>query len=139
MRAWLEIKWAGENTGRKNITPLHIAARYGLTDFARSLVKQGAIFDTKDAHGKTALWWAAAKGHTDFIKLMVQAGAIPDVDDKICGLEPIHEAAKQNHSEAVHALSEAGVDPLTRKMCENPGKTWENAPRLTGHTPLMAR
>jgi ankyrin repeat protein len=118
---------------------LHVAARYGLTDFARSLVKQGAIVDTKDAHGKTALWWAAANGHADFGKLMVQAGADPDVDDKIFGLKPIHEAAKENHSEFVHALLEAGVDPLTRKTRENPGRTCGNAPISIGHTPLMVR
>lgn len=42
-----------------------------------------------------------------------------------------------NHNEAVWALLEAGVDPLTKKTRENPGRWCGNAPRTTGDTPLL--
>jgi ankyrin repeat protein len=52
-------------------------------------------------------------------------------------LKPLHEAAKENHSAAVRALLELGVDPLTVKTTEDPGRRCGNASRSTGHTPLM--
>lgn len=58
------------------------------------------------------------------------AGANPDQDDTSSGLKPLHEAAKKNHHETVRVLLEAGVDPLTPKTRENPGRT-------KGHTALM--
>jgi hypothetical protein len=136
-KAWLKLEWANDDAKCKNITPLHIAARYGLTDYARDLVQHGADVHAGDVGGKTPLWWAAANGHADIIRLLAQAGADPDVDDKVRGLKPLHEAAKENHSEAVRALLELGVDPLTVKTTEDPGRRCGNASRSTGHTPLM--
>lgn len=53
------------------------------------------------------------------------------------GLKPLHEAAGKNHHEAVRALLETGVGPLTPKSKENPGRRCGNAPTSRGHTPLM--
>jgi hypothetical protein len=42
-------------------------------------------------------------------------------------------------SEPVHALLEAGGEPLTRKTRENTGKTCGNVPISIGRNPLMVR
>lgn len=68
---------------------------------------------------------------------MVAAGANPDRDEHRTGLKPLHQAASYNREDAVRALLEAGVNPLTIKTKEAPGPRCGNAPRTVGHTPLM--
>jgi len=138
-QAWLKMQWSDEGD-YLGITPLHIAARYGLTDYAILLVANtSADIHTGDVYGKTPLWWSAACGHADLIRVLVKAGADPDIDDNVQGLKPLHEAAKENHAEAVRALLEAKVNPLTEKTRENPGRRCGNAPRTMGRTALMVR
>lgn len=86
---------------------------------------------------RTSLWWAATGGHADMIRFLVQAGADLDAEEKIRGLEPLHQAASKNHAEAVRALLEAGVDALTPRTREYCGRRCGNAARTRGHTPLM--
>jgi ankyrin repeat protein len=138
MGAWLKLQWTDDERSRKRVTKLHIAAKLGLTEYARLLLSSDTIeVDTSDVFGKTPLWWAATSGNAEIIRLLVKAGANPDHHDKIFGLKPLHEAAEKNHFESTRALLEAGVDPLTKKMKEDPGNWCGNAPRSTGHTPLM--
>jgi hypothetical protein len=138
MKAWLKLAWSDEGDYH-GVTPLHIAARYGLADYVHALVAKTSVetIDTGDAYGKTPLWWSAAGGHAEIIRILVKAGADPDVDDKVQGLKPLHEAAKENHADAVRALLEAKVNPLTEKTLENPGRRCGNAARTEGGTPLM--
>ncbi|KAF1839459.1 ankyrin [Decorospora gaudefroyi] len=136
MRTWLRFQWI-EPRDAKNIAPLAIAARYGLVSYVRHLISKQVDVEGRDVYGTTALWWAAASGHAEIIRLLVQAGANPDIDDKMEGLKPLHEAAKNNHSEAIGALLEAGVDALSQKTLENPGRSCGNGPTSIGHTPLM--
>lgn len=137
-KAWLKLRWSNTKAQVHGPTALHIAARYGLHDYARFLLtEKKADVNAKEVADKTPLWFAARSGHADLIRLLVSAGAEPDVCDKVHGLKPLHEAASENHAAAVTALLEAGVSPLTEKMHENPGNWCGNAPRSVGHTPLM--
>lgn len=136
-RAWLKLRWSKSEEGSQGVTPLHAAARFGLVDFARELISDGADCTVVDAHGKTALWWAARTGHGHIIRLLVGAGADPNTEEKINGLTPLHVASSNNHADAITALLASGVDPLTPKTCESPGRRCGNAPRTRGHTPLM--
>jgi hypothetical protein len=137
LKAWLKLQWAEGGDG-KGVTPLHIAARYGLTSYVRHLIsKQGIDVHAGDVFGKTPLWWAASNGHSDIVRLLVEGGADPDVDDKVQGLKPLHKAASKNHAEVIRALLGAGVNPLTEKTREDPGRRCGNAPRSRGHTALM--
>jgi hypothetical protein len=136
-KAWLKLQWGGNIKSCIGITPLHIAARFGLTEFARGLIEKGADIHAADYYGKTPLWWAATEGHAAIIELLVQAGAKPDQEDRVQGLKPLHEAAQENYAEAVRTLLEAGVNPLTPKTHESPGRRCGNAPTTRGHTPLM--
>ncbi|KAJ4361759.1 hypothetical protein N0V83_010699 [Neocucurbitaria cava] len=137
MKAWIKMQWGSNEDCGRGVTPLHVAARYGLTEFARRLLAQQVDFNAGDVFGKTPLWWAARSGHADVIRVLVLAGADPDVDEKVSGLKPLHEAANENHAKAIRALLEAGVDPLTIKTREHPGRRCGNAPTSQGHTPLM--
>ncbi|KAH7011276.1 putative ankyrin repeat protein [Ilyonectria destructans] len=132
MNAWLEIKWPG----RESITQVHIAAKGGLVSYTKELLETMEV-DAQDESGKTPLWWAASEGHAAAIRELVAAGANPDHDDKTDGLKPLHMAAKNNRPEAVKALLEAGVDPLTRKTQETPPDECGNVYTTIGITPLM--
>jgi ankyrin repeat protein len=136
-KAWLKLHWSKSEKASKGVTPLHVAARFGLTEFARHLRPEKSNVDAVDVFGRTPLWWAANCGHADTIIFLVQVGANPDVIEKFRGLRPLHEAASRNHAEAARALLEAGVDPLTPKTRENPWRRGGNARKTTGHTPLM--
>lgn len=136
---WLQFHWAESANACKGISGLHIAARFGLTGFARHLQSRKINVDAVDKFGKTPLWWAAALGHADVMEFLLQCGADPDIYEKARGLRPLHEAASNNHAGAVRILLEAGVDPLTPKAREDPGRRCGNAPITRGHTPLMVR
>ena len=82
-------------------------------------------------------WWAASEGHAGVIRLLIAAGADPNHDEMIRGIRPLHGAANKNHHEAVEALLQAGVDPLTEKAKEDPGIRCGNAGTTRGQTPLM--
>jgi hypothetical protein len=138
LKAWLKLQW-DEGRDEKGITPLHIAARYGLISYVRHLVFQQVDVHAADAYGKTPLWWAASSGYSDIVRLLVQAGADPDVDDNVNGLKPLHQAASNNHADVVRALLEAEVSPLTKKTREYPGRRCGNASTSRGHTALMVR
>lgn len=115
--AWATLRWGGEGEVICGVTPLHIAARNGLTSYARHLLLANANLqvDACDADGRTALWWAAKAGHADIVRLLLAHGANLDQEEKR-GLKPLHVAAGSNNVEAVKALLQAGVDPLTTKM-----------------------
>jgi ankyrin repeat protein len=139
-KAWLELDWPEGSGSARNVTALHIAAKTGLLSYTETRLRSKDVdVNQIDGVGRTALWWAADKGHAAIVRLLVQAGADPDKAETTAGLKPLHQAASQNHHEAVAALLEAGVDPLTRKTKEHPGRWCGNAPRSTGHTPLMVR
>lgn len=136
-KVWLKLHWSKNKEAGKGVTLLHVAARFGLTEYVRHLGPEKSNVDTVDLFGRTPLWWAANGGHADTIMFLVQVGANPDMDEKVSGLKPLHNAASKNHAEAVRALLEAGVDPPTPKTRENPCRRCGNSPMTTGHTPLM--
>ncbi|KAF2872303.1 ankyrin repeat-containing domain protein [Massariosphaeria phaeospora] len=137
-KSWLKIHWTEIRRRRKGITLLHIAARYGLTEYARVLVdKADASLHVGDAKGWTPLWWAAAYGHGDIIRLLAQTGVDPDAVEGDTGLKPLHEAVRENHLDAIRALLEAGVDPLTKRTREDARRRCGTSAREAGRTPLM--
>lgn len=136
-KAWLKLHWATTEDASGGVVPLHVAARYGLVEYAKHLNPTQCEVDVIDILGRTPLWWAADNGQADMISFLLQAGAEPDVDDRISGLKPLHQAAKKNHAEAIQVLLQAGVDPLTGKTRDDPGRRCGNAPTSAGHTPLM--
>lgn len=54
MKAWLQIKWPGQDQDARLVTQLHIAAKAGLVSYTRELLKTMEV-DVRDVYGKTPL------------------------------------------------------------------------------------
>ena len=90
-------------------TPLHFAAREGLTDVIKLLLDAGADPNKADNNGKTALHIAemAMRNYYKNFKLLLEAGANPNkVDNR--GYAPLYYAA--GLWDVVKALLDAGAD-----------------------------
>ncbi|KAF9877412.1 hypothetical protein CkaCkLH20_05112 [Colletotrichum karsti] len=120
--AWLGIHWFGAYLNdRRGVTPLHVAARYGLAGWAKHLLLTGSSVDPIDSYGKTPLFWASTSGKAEAVQVLIEAGANPDRAETDHGRKPLHEAASKNHPEVIKLLLGAGVDPLTPKTMEYGG------------------
>lgn len=64
-----------DGANRYGVTPLHVAAEYGRTDFAVYLLDHGARLDRPDFRGRTALYIAGEGGFTDLVDLLRARGA----------------------------------------------------------------
>lgn len=109
-RAWLDLmsKELISSVARQNSTRLHVAAGFGLSNWAQYLIENGADLDALDSSKNTPLFWAAKGGHTRIVELMLKAGAKLDIDG-YDGLKPLHAAASRNHAEVVKLLLAAGM------------------------------
>ena len=133
--AWLDIDWPQNSI--QSVTPLHAAAKAGLAQYAAHLFQKGNVDPNVQNHdGDTPLYWAAFSGHGDVAQLLIQNRADSDGEANQ-GYKPLHEAARKNHADVVKVLLAAGVDPMTPKTKETPGRRCGNAPTPVGHTPLM--
>jgi ankyrin repeat protein len=72
-----------ENNSERNISGLHLAAYYGLTDFVKSAIgkKRPIAIDAITTWDRTALHWAVKYRQHDFLVLLVQEGADPNIAD----------------------------------------------------------
>jgi hypothetical protein len=111
VKAWLDI--TSPDDAIDGITPLHVAARTGLTQYGQLLIDRGDVeVNARDSHGNTALFWATANGHAEIVKLLLLAGSTPDQENNQ-GLKPLHQAARNNHGKIVSLLLAAGVHPFS--------------------------
>jgi ankyrin repeat protein len=133
--AWLDIDWPKNLI--QGLTPLHVAARTELTQYARYLLQEkNADPNAKSDHGDPPLYWAALSGYADIEQLLINNGAEPDGEANE-GYKPLHKAASRNRADVVKVLLAAGVDPLTRKTRDQSGRWCSNSPTLSGQTPWM--
>lgn len=58
-----------------NITPLHVAAKWGKANMVTVLLSRGANIDNKTRDGLTALHCAARSGHEAVIEQLLENGA----------------------------------------------------------------
>jgi ankyrin repeat protein len=137
-RAWLRlVSWNDKQAiTARNVTPLHVAASYGLSSWSEHLIKHGADVNETDSTQNTRIFWASKSGHALLVDLLLQKGAKPDLDGYY-GLKPLHVAASRNNSEVVKLLVTAGVSPTTPKTRDiGPFSSCGNAPTSVGHSPL---
>ncbi|XP_069183399.1 transient receptor potential cation channel subfamily A member 1 homolog [Procambarus clarkii] len=86
-------------------TPLHIAAREGLSDFCAILLEHQAVrVDIKNMKQMTPLHFAAQKGELDTLNLLIQEGANPNIKDSQKYL-PLHHAAEWGYHECCKVLA----------------------------------
>lgn len=119
--------------GRGN-TPLHVAARKGLTEVVAALLEASAAVDTSDVNDNTPLHFAAWKGHTEVVTALLAAGATVDATNEI-GNTPLHYAALNCHTEAVATLlaASAAVDAISGS-----GYTPLHVAAISGRTGVVA-
>lgn len=96
-------------------TPLHLAAFFGKTDTARTLLNKGAQANARstNAMANTPLHAAAAGRHAEVAKLLLDHGASANARQH-GGWTPLHAAAQNGDLEMAAALIAAGADVHTR-------------------------
>ena len=112
-------------------TALHFGSHYsysnGKVDVIAALIKAGAVVNTRDNSGQTALHLAASNGNVDVIAALTKAGADKNAKDND-GWTALHQAARYGKVDAIAALIKAGADVNAK---DNDGKTY-----LGGRTSL---
>ena len=66
---------AKDGSGRYNSPALLRAARYGMIERCRELIKRGADINGEDDDGETALFWAIKNGRRELCQVLADAGA----------------------------------------------------------------
>ena len=95
------------------------AAKKGDLDTLKALLESdGALLDTRDSDGSTALHCATWKGYREVVVFLLEAGA--DVhahnSNDHWGTTPLHAAAHANQTTLVQLLIDAGADVNAKDM-----------------------
>jgi adenosylhomocysteine nucleosidase len=118
-------------------TALHLAAFFGKTEAARTLLDAGASPHVygRNAFANQPLHAAAAGRHLDVCRLLLAAGA--DVSaTQHGGYTPLHEAAGSGDVELAELFLSAGADPRSTLP---DGATAADVAVRSGHADLAAR
>ncbi|KAH8691253.1 ankyrin repeat-containing domain protein [Talaromyces proteolyticus] len=106
----------------REVTGLHLAALFGLTNTIQALLEDGHDPDAKDTGGRTPLLYAARSGHEEVVQLLLNGGA--DINAKGQGpgrdggnhyysyydQTALMYAARNGHTVVVRLLLEKGAD-----------------------------
>ncbi len=90
-------------------TTLMLAAKYGYSKLADSLIESGANVNAIDVNERTPARWATENGQTDVLKLLIDAGADIHANDKHQNTLA-HWAAFYGETDALRILIDAGAD-----------------------------
>jgi ankyrin repeat protein len=89
---------------QRKVTPLHMAARYGLARVAEALIRHGADLNARDTNRETPLYRAANLGHAGVVAVLLRAGADPTLADRR-GQTPLDRATGKGFDAIVALLS----------------------------------
>ncbi|KAK7249485.1 hypothetical protein SO694_00049282 [Aureococcus anophagefferens] len=134
----------GADVNNPGLSPLHVAAWYGYTDVALTLVQRGATLWRRTEKRFTALMLAAMNNHTDSVKMLLQNGAevVPrDVHDlsvtrkKVAKdvLDILHEAAGMNLPRKETKRRRRAAKPVPPKETTRPRPATEPVPGDVRH------
>jgi ankyrin repeat protein len=94
-------------------SPLHYAARQGLTRIVHALLKRGAKVHALDRDGRTALHCAAQSYDPSTLTLLLRYGADFRIMDRH-GNTPLHLAAPFDQPNVVQVFMAVGADPMAQ-------------------------
>jgi ankyrin repeat protein len=118
-------------------TALHLAAYFGKTEVARTLLVAGApvgAYSQNEIHVQP-LHSAASGRHHEVCRLLIAAGA--DVNAKQRhGYTPLHSAAQSGDAELVELFLSAGADPSAAR---DGGETAADTAEAAGHIDVARR
>jgi len=118
-------------------TALHLAAFFGKTEAARTLIDAGAavaVYSRNDILVQP-LHSAAAGRHHEVCRLLIAAGADVNATQRH-GFTPLHAAAQHGDDELVELLLSAGADPSARR---DDGETPADTAEAAGHPDCARR
>lgn len=128
---------------KNNITPLHVAAKWGRNGMAVRLIQAGAQVDCKTRDGLTPLHCASRSGHASVVDTLLMSGSNFSAKTRVSctkrntfhclrklaarallhlrslflqnGLSALHMTAQDDHVECARLLTHAGanVDDIT--------------------------
>lgn len=67
-----------------NITPMHVAAKWGKIKMVNLLMSKGANIEAKTRDGLTPLHCAARSGHHEVVDILIEKGAPIGSKTKVC-------------------------------------------------------
>lgn len=104
-----------QGTRAEMLTPAHIAAFHGYTEFLVALVKAGVDIDTTARQGWRVSHFAAIAGQTQLIDSLTDLGiTLIDEPLEVTGFTPLHIAALRGHENIVKSLIKTGANPGKR-------------------------
>ncbi|EQK98066.1 ankyrin repeat protein [Ophiocordyceps sinensis CO18] len=115
------------------ISPLHVAAFFGLCEAAKSLVDVGDGVNSTDKYGQTPLLYAAAKGHEPMVGLLQENGADINTRSHECQT-PLLLAIKNGNLSIVQFLIRSGANTALR---DNDAPTTLSLAVEHGHTAIV--
>lgn len=94
-------------TKPKQITGLHVAAYYGLSEVIISLLHNSQNADSRDSYGQTPLSYAAENGHAAAVKLLLETQGVDANSSDDDARTPLSYAAEEGHQITVELLLKA--------------------------------
>lgn len=95
---------------QRQMTGLHVAAYFGLTEAILPLLKNVLDPNVKDTNGRTPLLYAIKNGHEEAVQLLLTTGADVNCASKD-GKTPLFYAVNRENENMVKMLLQKGADP----------------------------
>jgi ankyrin repeat protein len=90
----------------RQLTGVHLAACFGLTEMTTKLLRSGYHSDCKDLYHRTPLSWAAENGHETAVRLLLERADVEADSKDRYGRTPLSWAAANGHEAVVKLLLE---------------------------------
>lgn len=111
-------------------TPLHWAAKLGLSDKVGLLLDRGTAYNSADGNGATPLHYAAHHNEAGIVKVFLSRSYITDEPDNE-GRNALIWAAARNANEVIKTMADHGMNT---SYCDKNGVTALHAAAIQGHT-----
>ncbi|UKZ79396.1 hypothetical protein TrVFT333_007149 [Trichoderma virens FT-333] len=136
---WLTLEWPNHHI--EGVSPLHVAAYFGLTNYMQELLKRANTnVNVVNENDESPIYWAAYNGHDKAIKLLLESSSQKRgyAARRSTGRTPVQYACKNGHDEvvaiylpflkdintvyqALHLAAESGQAKVVECILKHPG------------------